>query len=111
VDRRHLALLATALVVAAPAAATLSPPRLQLVSREPLRVHGTHFRPGERATVTLMTPMRRVRHLTIGPRGGFVASFGDALADPCSGFFIRAAGSSGDHAALRGLPLSQCPPP
>ena len=81
------------------------------MTREPLRVQGTHFRSGERATVTLVTPVRRVHHLVVGPRGGFVTSFGDVLADPCSAFLIRATGASGDHAVLRGSPLPQCPPP
>jgi hypothetical protein len=58
-----------------------------------------------------MAPVRRVRRVTVNAQGAFVVGFGDALGDPCSAFFIRAAGASGDHAALRGLPLPQCPPP
>jgi hypothetical protein len=108
---RLLALVAMLLVVAAPAAATLSAPRLQALVREPLRIRGTHFRAGERATVTLLAPVWRVRHVTVGPQGAFVTGFGNVLDDPCSGFFVRAVGATGDHAAMRGLPLTQCPPP
>ena len=108
--RRLFALLALT-SVAAPAAANVPPPRLTLVAREPLRVHGSSFRPREHATVTAVADVRRSRRVVVDAEGRFTVGFAGDVGDPCSALVVRAVGAKGDHAVLVLRPLPQCPPP
>ncbi|MFL5967626.1 MAG: hypothetical protein ACJ747_13855 [Gaiellaceae bacterium] len=106
--RRAIAGIGLAAVLAAPAAAVGGKAQLRLVASSPLRIQGLRFHPGERVRATLVSPVRRVRQVTVTRGGTFAADFGVAR-DRCSGVFVTAVGASGDRAAVRALP--QCPPP
>jgi hypothetical protein len=104
-----LALLASA-TYAAPGAATGSP-RLTMVSRTPLVVRGTGFRPEERVTVSALTSLRTVVVRTRATAGGvFRVRFG-SFTQPCGRpFAVRARGAAGSSALLR-LAAPPCVPP
>jgi hypothetical protein len=96
------AVVAGALVAAV--ATGVRRPELTLVSRMPLEVRGTGFRPREGVTVTAGGSRVRLRSSSIG---GFEARFG--AGDRCSVGRVVAVGSSGDRVTLR-LPPALCPP-
>jgi hypothetical protein len=77
--------------------ASAAVPRLVLTKSNPLVVSGSHFRPGERVTVSFGENTRKVRVTRLG---SFQASFAGVTFDRCSGWKITAAGVLGDHARL-----------
>ena len=111
---RYLALAAVMLasIVAIPAAAAVSQPRLTLVTRAPLVVRGTGFKPSERVTVTAMTlsgPRRVVVRATLA--GRFAATI-RVVNQPCGrAFAVRAAGGAGSTATMRVAGSACIPPP
>ena len=105
-----IALVALGLSVATTASAASSP-RLTLVARTPLTVHGTGFKPGELVTVSALVK-NGARNVTVraGIRGGFRATI-RTVAQPCSlALAVKATGAKGEVAILR-LPASICIPP
>jgi hypothetical protein len=90
-------------VIAACAAAVVVPsasataPRLVIAKSSPLVVSGSHFKAGERVTVSFGRSTRRVRATRLG---SFQASFAGVAFDRCSGWRIAAVGARGDRALL-----------
>src|SRR5688500_20213229 len=76
-----LAALAAVLAIVAATGAPASSEAtatLRLTNTYPLTLRGTAFKPRERVTLTVhvqSTNQRRIRRLTTGPLGGFVARF------------------------------------
>jgi hypothetical protein len=101
--------------IAAVAASALAPGaqgHLELRSRVPPTVRGTHFASHERVRVHLraagVDERRRVR---AGRHGRFTVRFAGAdISDRCSAFEITAVGVAGTTAKLRELPPRGCPP-
>ena len=110
---RSLALASVLLasIVAIPTAAAVSVPKLTLVTRTPLVVRGTGFKPSERVTVTAMTlsgPRRVVVRATLAGR---LSATIRVVNQPCGrAFAVRAAGGTGSIATLR-IAGAPCTPP
>ena len=110
---RSLALAAVMLasIVAIPTAAAVSVPNLTLVTRTPLVVRGTGFKPSERVTVTAMTlsgPRRVVVRATLAGR---LSATIRVVNQPCGrAFAVHAAGGTGSTATLR-IAGAPCTPP
>lgn len=81
-------------------------PKLSIVRAT---VHGTHFRAGERVTISLASAGQHVtRHTRASASGGFAAQL--PFSDPCLGtVVVIARGATGDGARLK-LPQRACPP-
>ena len=77
--------------------ASASVPRIVIAKSDPLVVAGSHFKAGERVTVSFGQSTRRVRATTLG---SFQASFAGVAFDRCSGGSIAAVGALGDRAVL-----------
>ena len=111
---RSLAFTAVLLasIVASPTAAAVSAPRLSIVTRVPLVVRGTGFKPSERVTVTAMTlsgPRRVSVRATLA--GRFAATI-RVVNQPCGrAFAIRATGNTGSTATMRVAGSACIPPP
>jgi hypothetical protein len=60
-------------------------------------VTGTHFRPGERLTVTLVADGNRTRAATASATGSFQVSFGALPLSNCSAYTLRVIGSKGSR--------------
>jgi hypothetical protein len=91
-----MAALAAAVVVPS-ASASAAAPRIVIARSAPLVVAGSHFKAGERVTVSVGPSVRQVRTTR---RGSFQASFAGVAFDRCSGGRIAAVGSLGDRAVL-----------
>ena len=105
-----IALVALTLSIATTASAATSP-KLTLVARTPLTVHGTGFKPGElhRRPALVKNGARKVT-VRAGIRGGFRATI-RSVAQPCSfALAVKATGAKGEVAILR-LPAAICIPP
>lgn len=114
---RSLLLLASiALLAAGPGAAAAtradSKAALRLTSTSPVTLRGSAFKPGERVTLTVRETAasgRRVRKVTAGRLGGFVARFPALLgADRCE-VVATAVGNRGSRATLK-TPQALCRP-
>lgn len=92
--RALIVALAAAVVVPSASAAA---PRLVIAKSSPLVVSGSHFKAGERVTVSFGQNTRRVRTTKLGR---FQVSFAGLALDRCSGWRITAAGARGDRALL-----------
>ncbi len=111
--KRALVILSAAFVLTGTGlAASAIQPALFLKSVNPPVVAGTHFRGGERVTVTFRagsaTSVKRVR---ASASGQFVANASDtAVADRCGDLLlVLAVGKSGDRASTKRM-LPDCPP-
>ena len=93
--------------------AAAAQPSLRFLALIPPRVHGTHFKSGERVTVTLRAGKTKRGMTTHASRtGAFTIQF-KALSDEdrCSGTVsLVAVGTRGDRAAYTLTPVS-CPAP
>ena len=89
-----IAVLAAAAVAPSASAAV---PRVAIASSTPLVIAGSHFKAGERVTVTFGPSTHQVRATRIG---SFRASFPGVVFDRCSGLSISAVGALGDRAVL-----------
>jgi hypothetical protein len=86
-----------------------STPRLQVVDRSPLIVHGTGFGLRERVSVTVTVDGERTRQAVIATyRGTFTTRFDDIRLDACTGATLVAAGARGGLARLK-ISLRECP--
>lgn len=106
--------LVTIAALAVPVAVTGAgnSPSLQLVTSQPLKVRGAHFRPVERVrVVAVFGEERQARVVRATATGGFVVLFAAQPAfDRCSDtLLVTATGSRGDEARLK-LPKRACPP-
>ncbi len=107
---RYILLLGVALAGAAAAEAPVSAahgrlhPMLRLITRAPLTVRGSGFRP--RSRITVIDGVQRVR-IHSSAQGRFTATF--SASDRCSAIRVVATGPNGEHAVLR-LPPPMCPP-
>jgi hypothetical protein len=82
------------------AAPTAPKPTLRVVTREPLVVRGTGFRPAEKVRVFALGSLKRlVRQTTTDARGTFKASF-RLGADRTSHLVVAAVGSQGSRATV-----------
>ena len=94
---RRIGITLVILAAIAPgASATVSTPKLTIVTRAPLVVSGTHFRAAERVTIKAAAITRVVRTTSLG---AFRANLGTMPADRCS-VQITALGARGDNAVL-----------
>ena len=93
--RAVIAAVAAAVVVVPSASAAA--PRLVIAKSSPLVVAGSHFKAGERVTVSFGQSTRQVRATRLG---SFQASFAGVAFDRCSGWRIVAVGALGDRAVL-----------
>jgi hypothetical protein len=92
------------------AASTKRPAALQLVSKKPLVLRGTHFVDDERVRVTVLSEgTRSVKRVQAVNAGRFVVRFADVVVDRCSGFRALAVGNQGSRTWLK-LPDPACPP-
>jgi hypothetical protein len=114
---RNLTVLGAITVVSAVAGAGAGAaeraPNLRLVDRNPLALHGSSFKPGERVRVTVSIPPRRwERRVLAGPRGRFTIVFQQVhVGDPCTtDFHATAVGGGGSIARLK-QPGRLCPMP
>lgn len=82
---------------------------LRLVATKPLKVKGLRFAPGERVRLTATSARTTLRGARASGAGGFVADFGAATYDRCSGLVVRAEGRRGSRASLK-MPQPECPP-
>jgi hypothetical protein len=93
-----------------PASSTATP-ALRVLTREPLAVRGTGFRPAEKVRVTALGSIKRlVRQTTADERGAFKASF-RLGADRTSHLVVAAVGSHGSRATVTVKPRYIGPPP
>ena len=92
--RMVITALAAAIVVPSASAAV---PRIAIARSDPLVVAGSHFKAGERVTVSFGENTRRVRATRLG---SFQASFAGVAFDRCSGSRFSAVGALGDRAVL-----------
>jgi hypothetical protein len=108
---RVLIALSAAIVSAPLAGAAGERPSLSLVQVTPPRLHGTHFKAGEKVTVTLVTGARKLRRTAhVSPTGEFTVIFGEIAPVSSCGhekMTLVAVGGSGDRSALQ-LPPSGC---
>jgi hypothetical protein len=92
-------------------AQSASTPRLQVVDRSPLIVHGTGFGARERVAVTVTTDGDRMRYGVIATlRGTFTARFDEIRLDACTGATLVAAGRRSEVVTLK-IGLRECPGP
>jgi hypothetical protein len=96
VGMKRAVVAAFAIAVVVPSASAAAP-RLVIANSSPLVVSGSHFKAGERVTVTFGQSTRRVRTTRLGR---FRASFAGVAVDRCSGLRIAAVGARGDRALL-----------
>ncbi len=106
---RSLVLAASALVVAATAAAASPAPALRLTHAKPLVVAGSHFKSNERVVVTLSSTDKTVHVVRATAGGTFSVDFGTVHTDRCLGWAVTAVGRAGSRATLK-LPLPACMP-
>jgi hypothetical protein len=111
--RSGIAALAALALASAPGAGAASgvAPTVRFDSLVPVKVHGAHFLPSERVTVTLHAGGTKLARTVRASRAGAIAvDFGGiAERDRCSGSVsIVAAGWRGDRAVYR-LPTLVCP--
>ena len=107
-----LAALILASIVAIPTAAAGSQPRLTLVTRTPLVVRGTGFKPSERVTVTAMTLSGPRRVIVRATLAGQLSATIRIVNQPCGrAFAIRATGNTGSTATMRVAGSACIPPP
>jgi hypothetical protein len=101
--------LASALAVAAGAAAKAPPPQLRVTAQSPVTVVGTHFRPRERVVVRVgeTAALRRVVRATAS--GGFVVRFAIS-SDPCNGGLVVTARGAATEAVTAKLNGRTCAP-
>jgi hypothetical protein len=86
-------------------------PALRLLTREPVAVRGTGFRPSEKVRIIALGSIKRVaRQTTADARGTFKASF-RLGADRTSNLVIAALGSEGSRATLAVRRRHSGPPP
>jgi hypothetical protein len=105
------ALVLAHLSAAGAVAATTGAPGLRFLDLIPVKVHGSHFVPGERVRLTLRAgAATRVRAARAAAGGGFTVAFGTlAERDRCSGLIaVTAVGARGDRASYK-LPATACP--
>jgi hypothetical protein len=107
-DVKALVAAIAALALSAPAAGGTAP-TLRLVRTSPVVVAGSHFRAGERVTVTLVVTKRIVRHVTASQTGSFTIGYGGIQLGHCAGFSLSAVGSAGSRAVVK-LPQPACMP-
>jgi hypothetical protein len=70
---------------------------LTLVSLDPMKVKGVHFKKRERVRVTLSGAGTRVRHVRAGLRGSFGVGFGRV---GCASYTVTAVGNRGSRASI-----------
>jgi hypothetical protein len=104
---RALLAVGAALLLAGSASAGPSP-TLRISGTTPLVVQGTHFRAGERVTITVWT-VAPVRRSTVARAGSFSVTFPDVRFGRCAGARIEARGSKGSLAVLK-IPKPGCAP-
>jgi len=106
---RLLAVTAAVLTVAVPAAAAT--PAVTLVSKTPLALRGSAFRPGIVVTLTVRTQDGRiVRRMRTSPSGSFTARFTVAV-DACNGAVAATISTtSGYRRDIRLAPRGPCAP-
>ena len=86
-------------------------PALRVMTREPLAVRGTGFRPAEKVRITALGSIKRlVRQTTADERGTFKASF-RLGADRTSHLVVAAVGSQGSRAFVSVKRRLSGPPP
>lgn len=86
-------------------------PALRVLTREPLAVRGTGFRPAEKVRLTALGGIkRRVGQTTADQRGTFKASF-RLGADRTSNLVVAAVGSLGSRAHVAVRSRGSGPPP
>lgn len=106
--------LALGIVVAGPAGAidgkgASTKAKLGLVRGTPLKLRGTHFVPGERVSVRVVSGKQVARRVKANRAGAFVVGYPDLALDRCNGFSATAVGARGSRATLK-LPQAYCPP-
>jgi hypothetical protein len=104
--------IVTIAALAVPVAGAGTRPSLQLVSAQPLKVRGAHFRTHERVrVVAAFAEERMTRVVRSTATGGFVVLFSTRLPfDRCSDtLVVTATGARGEEARLK-LPQRACPP-
>jgi hypothetical protein len=102
---------ATMTLAGVAAAQSESIPRLQVVDRSPLIVHGTGFGARERVAVTVTVDSERTRRGVIATfRGTFTARFDEIRLDGCTGATLFAAGRRSEEVRLK-IGLRECPGP
>jgi hypothetical protein len=78
-------------------------PALSLLHSSPARVHGTHFKAGEKVGVTLVSGNTKVKRTVVASRGGeFTAVFGGVTPLQVCGSVVKlvAIGAAGDRSTL-----------
>jgi hypothetical protein len=77
---------------------------LVVVATHPVRVHGTHFRPGEAVRVTVHAGAETGHARAVaGGRGAFSATVRHLDLPSCTPFTVTAVGASGDRATFTRL--------
>jgi hypothetical protein len=105
---RLLAVAVLAAALGSVAAAGNAGPTIRITHRGPMKVTGTHFRPGEKVTVTALGSRMVVRHV-VAMKGRFTVTLGPLRWSRCNGLRIVAIGSLGSRAVIR-TPLPVCLP-
>jgi hypothetical protein len=103
-----IALVAAALLTAAPAGAHLRP-HVSLAGSEPPMLRGAGFHKRERVKVVVRQNWgaKLVKHVTAGSSGRFKVTFPNAT-PPCGHYRVTATGSFGSRAVLAGMKLPDC---
>jgi hypothetical protein len=108
--RTTLVLAVIGLAVSAGAlAAPPLPPTLRLTTA-PLTIRGSHFRPHEQVTLTVVGAGARAptRKLASTAAGTFVTRFSGVTIERCQPYLVRAVGTKGSRATLRGPFRAAC---
>jgi hypothetical protein len=110
---RRIAVIAVALAVAAPAAATPRVARIWLASSSPVVVAGRGFQDQERVKVTVAAANGRwAKSVLATQAGSLTARFRVSIATRCgSSATITALGTKGSRASWKLVDEQQCPPP
>jgi len=92
-----------ALLLLPSASATTARPALSLLQWSPARVHGTHFKAGEKVGVRLVSGKTTVKRTVVVSRAGeFTAVFGGVKPLQACGVVVKlvAVGAAGDRSTL-----------
>jgi hypothetical protein len=103
---RILLICVLAAATALPAHAAQLTARVGLLDRDPVKVSGRGFDPGERVALKVV-PTKGVTFTKVvvaSKAGAFVATWPARELDPCSGYRISAVGNEGTRATAREMP-------
>lgn len=102
---REALLVGTAAVALAGSTGAATAPKVALVDRSPIVVHGSSFKAYEHVRIRVLAGgQSALRAVRATARGSFTTRFGTLSVGTCASYWIRATGDRGSHALLRLLP-------